>query len=659
MRSKPFLVLALFGLAFAALAWGQVPQLTPGPTADPDKAAPMPAATPGSAQAEMTAADVGAFLDGIIPLQLDRDNIAGATVAVVKDGQVLFAKGYGYADREKKLPVLPDQTMFRPGSISKLFTWTAVMQLYEQGKLDLDRDVNEYLDFKIPDAFGQPITLKHLLTHTPGFEEQVKDLFKADGGSPDLGQHLKTHIPARIFPPGTTPAYSNYGTALAGYIVERVSGRPFNDYIAENIFKPLGMEHSTFAQPLPTELAGNMSSGYRLASDPPMPFEVVTVFPAGSLSSTANDMTRFMIAHLKEGQFGDARILKPETARLMHSRLFALDDNANAMAYGFYEESRNGKRIIGHGGDTIAFHSDLHLIPETGVGFFISYNSAGKGEVSGRSMLWEAFLDRYYPFTADAQPLASAKEDAAKVAGSYMVSRRSETSFLRAAAVLGEVAVSVNEDGTISAAGLTDPNGLPKRWQEVAPMQFRDVRGQDTLIFKPDAEGRMQMIMHYPFMVFKRVGLFENSSILLPVLAVSLGIMLLTLVLTPIAWLVRRHYGTRLELGRLDGWLRRGIWIVFGLNLIFIGGLVGLLTYALQNLDLLSDSGNKWFFLFQAIGILGSLGTLVVLANAVRAWLSKGKSIWGKLSATVLVLACFGLLWFAYVANLLIMRSTY
>ena len=151
------------------------------------------------------------------------------------------------------------------------------------------------------------------------------------------GAYLKTHIPNRIYPPGTVPAYSNYGAALAGYIVERVSGHPFNQYVEENIFKPLGMTHSTFVQPLPPSLAPYMSSGFQLASDGPKPFEVVTPFPAGSLSSSAADMARFMMAHVQDGQLGDARILRSETARLMHSRQFALDPAANAMAYGFYE----------------------------------------------------------------------------------------------------------------------------------------------------------------------------------------------------------------------------------------------------------------------------------------------------------------------------------
>lgn len=618
-----------------------------------------PADTVLAAAPVLTASDIEAFLDGIVPLQIDRDNIAGATIAVVKDGNLLFSKGYGYADVANKKPVSPEGTLFRPGSVSKLFTWTAVMQQVEQGKLDLDRDVNEYLDFKIPDVFEQPITLKHILTHTPGFEEQIKDLFVVDTNPPNLGEYVKTHIPTRIYPPGKVPAYSNYATALAGYIVERVSGMPFNDYVDANIFKPLGMTKSTFAQPLPADLADGMSKGYRLATDEAVPFEMVTAFPAGSLSATAADMSKFMLAHLQGGEMNGQRILKPETAKLMHTRLFALDDAAHGMAHGFYEEDQNGLRIIGHGGDTIAFHSDLHLLLDKGVGFFVSYNSAGKGEVSNRTILWDAFLDRYYPFTVTGEAVPNAKEEAQKASGSYILSRRAENSFLRVASVLSQAAVAPNADDTISVGLLTGANGAPVKWKAVGPGKFRDVDGQDMLIFKPDHDGRMQMIIgKYPFMVGQKVGVFENSGILLPVLGVSLGIMLLTLILAPIAWIVRRRYGQKLELAPTGKWLRRGVWIVFALDLIFVASLVGLTMYGLSHIEVFSDSGTKWFQVIQVVGIIGAIGTLLVLYNAIHAWMS-GRRIWGKLQATILALACFGFLWFAFVGNLLRITSNY
>jgi len=646
----------LWLLCFFVAVMGQAPNEPVQPKKDVSQAA-VPAQPSGPH--EMTAADLEAFLDGLVPQQIKHDDVAGVTISVVKDGKLLFAKGYGYADVKQKKPVSPQDTLFRPGSISKLFTWTAIMQLYEQGKLDLDRDVNTYLDFKIPDAFGKPITLKNIMTHTPGFEEQVKDLFRNDTSKLNLGEYLKNHIPARIYPPGTVPAYSNYATSVAGYIVERVSGRPFDEYVAENIFKPLNMTHSTFTQPLPSNLAPLMSNGYRLGSDDPGLFEVVNPFPAGSLSSSATDMAQFMLAHLEDGQLNGARILKPETARLMHSRLFGLDDAANAMCYGFYEESRNGHRIIGHAGDTVFFHSDLHLVLDQKVGFFVSYNSAGRGDSPGRLNLWYAFLDRYYPYTPPAASSATAKDDAKAVSGTYTLSRRSETSFLKTASLLSQFTVSPVGDGDIEIPQLTGPNGKPKRWQAVGPMTFVERDGQDKLIFKPDESGHMRMVLPYPFFIGQRVSGLQNGKLLLTVLGVSLGLMLLTLILWPVAWFVRRHYDRTLELSPVERLLRLVVRLVFLLDLIFVAALFGLTVYGLSHLEVFSDQGAKWFRLIQIIGILGAVGTLAALFNAALAWIGKRRSIWGKLSATIMLLACLGVLWFAFAGNLLRFSSTY
>jgi len=609
---------------------------------------------------QLTADDVEAFLDGVVPLQLAREDIAGATVAIVKDGKVMFSKGYGYSDMAAKKPVSPEMTMFRPGSVSKLFTWTSVMQLVEQGKLDLDKDVNEYIDYKIPDAFGKPITLKNLLTHTPGFEEQIKDLITNKVETPDLGNYLKTHIPGRIFSPGTVPAYSNYGAALAGYIVERVSGEPFDQYVANHIFKPLGMAHSTFDQPLPSDLAPNMSSGYKATLGKAEEFETVTPAPAGSLSSTAIDMAQFMIAHLQNGKYGDTQILKPETAELMHSRLFGLDQAANAMAYGFYEESRNGHRIIGHAGDTQCFHSDLHLVLDSGVGFFISYNSAGRGQVSPRTILWERFLDRYFPFTpAEAKAPDSVKHDIAAVSGTYEISRRSESSFFKTFSLIGETKVYSAENDTIQVDSLLAPNGKPKSWQEIAPMQFREVGGQDLLVFKPDESGRMQLIIPYPFMMYQKVGLWSNGKVMLPVVGICLFIMLLALILWPVGWFVRRHYDGRIDLTGTEWMLRFGVRLSFLLALIFIGAMLGVLLYATSNLDFFSGSGVTWIEIIQVIGVIAAISTLVVFANAVLAWMSSRYRIWGKLQATIFALASLGFLWFVLAGHLMYITSSF
>src|SRR3954469_161217 len=238
-------ILGIGALSAAVAQSVQVPLVPHVESAPP----PKPPATPTAGTPQLTAQDVNAWLDGFMSYSLAKDDIAGAVVVVVKDGQILTQKGYGYADVAAHKPVDPAKTLFRPGSVSKLFTWTAVMQLVEQGKLDLDKDVNTYLDFKIPATYAEPITLRHIMTHTSGFEEVIKDLFVRDASQlRPLRDYVVNHVPRRIFPPGKIPAYSNYATALAGYIVERVSGKPYNDYVRDSILLPLGMNHSTFVQ---------------------------------------------------------------------------------------------------------------------------------------------------------------------------------------------------------------------------------------------------------------------------------------------------------------------------------------------------------------------------------------------------------------------------
>jgi len=332
-------VLALSCLA----AWPQVPK----PKLTTESSTP-PTRTPAQSVPQLTASDVEAFLDGVVPMQLQREDIAGAVVVVVKDGSVLLSKGYGYADVKARTPVSPSATLFRPGSISKTFTWTAVMQLVEQGELNLDRDVNDYLDFQIPHSFGRSVTLRNLMTHTAGFEEVIKDLaVDRPEDLPPLQGFLTTHQPKQIYVPGTIPAYSNYGADLAGYIVQRVSGMPFEQYIQHNVFAPLRITHATFVQPLPDSLKPMMSNGYALASEDAKPFELVPPDPApdGSLSITGADTAPFMIAHLQNGSYGDIRILQQQTAKMMHTRQFGMDPSLNAMALGFYEENRNGLHI--------------------------------------------------------------------------------------------------------------------------------------------------------------------------------------------------------------------------------------------------------------------------------------------------------------------------
>jgi CubicO group peptidase (beta-lactamase class C family) len=604
------------------------------------------------ARHELTATDLEAFLDGLVPLQIEANDIAGATVAVVKNNQVLFIKGYGVADMKSRAPVTAD-TMFRIGSITKLFTWVSVLQLVQQGKLDLDADINLYLDFKIPPKFGKPITLRHLMTHRGGFQEAIKGLGAQNTGKPDLVHYIRNHRPDQIFEPGTVPSYSNYGTALAGYIVQRASGMPFETYVEEFIYDPLGMGHTTLRQPLPKELETYLSTGYRLASGEPVPFEVVSGYPAGSQSSSAADMAKFMLAQLDAGKLGNTQILKPETVALMHDTVTKVDPRQNGIALGFYETSRNGMRIISHGGDSIAFHSDLHLIPSEKLGFFVSYNSTGRGDTSPRSSLWRRFLDRYYPYAPPSAAAPVTGLGANEVSGSYLVTRRAETSVLKAFTDLAQAQVIAHDDGTIEVDQMIGVNGQPRRWAPVGDGVFRDVNGQDQLVFVLGPDGRLTMLSWAASVaIYQRVDFLQSSNFYLAVLGTASLMLILNLVLWPVAALIRWHYYTGLEWSAGAHLLRLGTMLASaGLLTLTLGMGAFFLPY-LNDPWKLDASLDPTLHALQYAGIAGAAGTVFAIWNAAQSWSNPKRGFLGRVKETAVALSCLALIWFAWTMNL-------
>lgn len=614
---------------------------------------------------DLSATDLEAFFDGFIPLQIGEADVAGAVIAVVKDNQVLFSKGYGYVNVKEKTPISPESTLFRAGSISKLFLWTAIMQLVEQEKLDLDRDINDYLDFKIPTAFDKPITMRDIMTHRTGFEESLKGLFVDSMESLNpISHYVKTHIPARIFPPGTIPAYSNYASTLAAYILERISGQEFNAYIEEHIFTPLSMAHSTFRQPLPDSLKPSVSNGYILGSGDPQPFELIQSAPAGALSASAMDMTHFMIMHLQNGRYEDRSILKPETAIKMHARQEGWPPEMNAMCLGFYEQSENGYRVIAHGGDTIQFHSNLLLLIDANidakVGLFICYNSIGKSVINLRSTLFTNFMDRYFPESQlpkfERQPSVREMES---ISGYYESSRRSETTFLSMLTLFGEAKVALNPDQTISMTGFNRLNQQPVHFGEIGPMLFRDVEGKAKLSFVDDAQGGRIAYIDYPFMVYQQVNHLVNmASFNYWILGFSLTVVIVTLLGWPISSMVRRHYGKTLELSAGKKTLRFLVRIACLFIILYLIGLLIFIT-GLKDPSSLSDRMDGKLRTLQLVGLLIGIGSLMAIFNSLLSWMDKNQWIWTKIWNTALAAACLGIFWFIYHWNLLTLNLNY
>ena len=665
MKKAAALAAAILGLATLSVASAQpTSTLVPKPVMKTQELV-TPPATPQAGAHPLTVDDVNAWLDGFMPISIGRGDIPGAVVVVVKDGQVLTERGYGYADVAKKVKVDPKTTLFRPGSISKLFTWTALMQQVEQGKVDLNADVNKYIDFKIPPYEGKPITVLNLMTHTPGFEEQVKDLITlGEKTQVPYDTLLKRWTPTRIYAPGSTPAYSNYGASLAGYIVQRTSGEPFDAYLDHHIFGPLGMAHSTFRQPLPANLKPLMAEGYVSGKDKPYGYEYVNAAPAGALAATGDDMAKFMIAHLDNGK----GILQPQTAQLMHSRANLPFPAGEGMAHGFYETNINGQHVIAHGGDTVAFHSDLHLFLDKNVGIFVSFNSAGKQGAAEplREQLFAQFADRYFPEAPNAVKADpnGAKEDAKKLAGIYSTTRGSRSNFLAIADLIGQTKVGIDKDGNPLVADIKGLGGQPRKWIHVGPMTWRDTDGHDLLTANV-ADGKAVRFSYgfvAPIIDFDRTPGYRSSAWILPLLYCSLAVLLLTVLLWPTRWLVRRKYKAAIG---LEG---RQLWAYRSSRIAAVAILAVLIGWTVAIQMLFTDLGNEASFnaillLLELLSVVVFIGAFVVMLwYAYDVWHRSGgwKATWvAKTWSTLLVISAGMVLYVGLVFKLIGLTTNY
>ncbi|MFD1687066.1 serine hydrolase domain-containing protein [Halobellus litoreus] len=589
------------------------------------------------------------WLDETMADQLERHHIPGAAVVVVNDGDVLLAKGYGYADLEAGRPVVANETVFSIGSTGKLVTWTAVMQGVEDDRLDLDRDVNGYLadsTVTVPDTYAEPITLEHLGTHSAGFEDIFAGMVADD---PDevrpMEKILADHQPARVRPPGEFVAYSNYGTALAGHVLAEQSDATFTEYADERIFTPLGMDDTTYAQPLPHELEPRRAIGYTSqngeyqAHDP-----VIWTLPpeGGSLRTTATDMGHFMLAHLNEGTYGSERILEAETVREMHSRQFTKSEavpELNGMAFGFIEMDRNGETIVGHWGDTPRFKSLLALYPERDTGIFVVYNSPGGGPA--RFELLQAFTDRYYPQsdTPVVEPPNGATDRARELAGDYRSLTVSESSWERVLGVMTRTfTVGATDEGYLTTTALGEET---RQWVERRPGVYEEVGGSDMLVFRVDEDGRATHMFRHAFgpATYERVPWYESLTVLQAVLGAGVVAFLSVLLLWLGGPVWRRWRGGIVPSDRE----RAARWLLGTVSLLWLAVLViFLLAWINFNAEAASPSlALQTGKVLRYVALAGTIGAVVATGFAWRDsyWTRSARLHYSVVSALTLLFA--------------------
>ena len=642
--------LLVFLTMFPALAQVPVAKVPPAPSQIAQPQAIKPGTSAPTPAHSLDPADLTAFFDGILPLQLERNDIAGASVLVMKDGNVLLQKGYGYADVKSKKPVDPASTIFRLASISKLFTWISVMQLEEQGKLNLDADINQYLDFPIRPAFNKPITLRNLMTHTAGFEETLNEIIITDPKQAvSLRDYLIANQPMRIYPPGKIPAYSNYGVGLASYIVQRTSGEPFEQYVQEHIFGPLGMTHSSFYQPLQKSLADLPSQGYRgNTTKPSVGFEIFNPVGAGGVSSSAGDMGRLGQALLNGGELDGKRILKPETLVLMWTPQFRASDQLPPICMGFYQDWRNHLRWIGHEGDLIAFHSLFFVEPTQKIVLFVSYNSAGGGS-EPRPEIINFFSDRYFPGAPDVQFLKTPAGQLKDIAGTYESTRRDDTTKFKLSTLFSQRSASVDKDGVLKIDGVRDLRNHPIQWKPIGKDLWQAEDEQGRIFAIRDGQNKVvRLAVDFPGVQVQRVPWYENQNWVLIALWSSIGILVLVILASLTRTWRRLFQRKRPRLEPQPGtiWLTTAPRLAAFLWVIFLGVLIG--YFAIKGDDLMppTPAWFKWFVAENVFALVAIMISTIAFIAGIDAWGRQVRVI-TKIKFSFVALACAFLSWFA------------
>jgi len=433
---------------------------------------------------------VEAFVDGVVkPLMAEGHSPSGVFM-LMKNGKVILRKGYGWQNVEQGIPVDPSTTLFRPGSISKLFTWVSVMQLVERGKLDLDSDVNDYLrTFRIEDAYpGNPITLRHCMTHTSGFEDGFLGYLIIE--DPEriipLNESLKRYQPVRVNPPGKIGAYSNYCTALSGLVVANVSGLPFNEYVKNNVFDVLGMKNSSFDEPLPDRLNQNMAVAYKYESGRYIarPYELITNFgPAGALAASADDMLLFGSALLNDGSNEYGRILQVESLDEMKMIQFTYNNRVKGIGLGFLHYPWGNTDTFGHDGGTTAFFSHLGITPSADLVVFSSFSGPGGGKI--HSTLVRQFYQEFFelPIPRETPPIDYSSEEIHRYSGTYISWRGSFSKIEKLVGLVDQVKIS--PDGN---AGLMIGDS---RFAAIENNLFRNLENSDLLAFQENDRGEI------------------------------------------------------------------------------------------------------------------------------------------------------------------------
>jgi CubicO group peptidase (beta-lactamase class C family) len=606
------------------------------------------------AQANATTPDltgIGQLVDQVVSTQLARDRIPGAAVVVVAGGKQVFAKGYGVSNVPARTPVDAASTEFFTGSVAKIFTATAVAQLIRQGRLDPNADVNTYLTtFKIRNTYpGHPVTAEDLLTHTAGFDDGPTGVAVADPAAvPALGEYLAAHQPERIRPPGTLAQYDNYGVALAGYLVQVVSGEPFAQYVQDHILRPLGLTGTTFVQPHPAAIQAHLAEGYRPEGSGQVQengqYGPWSPTGAGTVA-TATDLGRFMIAQLAD----DPR-LGAGVAESMQQQHFTMDPRLPGMGWLLQEEPRDGQPLLFKDGDVPGTHANLAMLPDQGLGIYVVYNGDGTNGVAnwdGKDLI-NQIVDRYVPNTSPA-PKAVSGIDTSGLAGNYRVDRTSHTQVTKSVALFSPVTVSADSDGSLTTSGLSlNPNVSEQHWYPIGTGLFQEQGGQARIAF----DGRADLFTtDDPTVAYTKLAWYSSPTLHQIMLGAGVVVLLLAFFWFPILALVRRLKGKQAH-SRWAQAARVVAWLTGGLTTAFTGWFVLMASdlNAFTETVFLDSAALTTVLALNAIVVAT---TAVMVAGTGTAWVRGWWTTTGRVAYTITTVAAISYLTVAFIYNLI------
>ncbi|MEM7151995.1 MAG: serine hydrolase [Myxococcota bacterium] len=464
-------------------------------------------------------AQLEAHLDEHVAQQMQQSGVPGVVVSVVQGDRVLLAKGWGHADRENDIPMDGQRTVVRVASISKTFTASVVAQLEDDRRLDVDAPVDDYLPgYGLPPRFDSPATLRHLLSHSSGIINNNVGRVSRDAPAQSFADFLAETMPPALRPPGVAIVYSNHGNALAGLVVEQVTGVPFADHADRALLTPLRMDSSSFV--LTPEIESALAVSYVPEGGELRPQEYLhfKTVPASALHTTAADMAHYMIMHLSEGRFEGQPVLGPEAMRRMTEPVAALDPALPTYHYAFAHARTEGHPTRSHGGSVPAFLSRLVLFDEHDFGVFVCQNSLG---TSIGPAIVESIAEHFLPPPSIPEVVPDGDgrpEDPGALAGHYRkVSKTDTPAFTRGLALLLEKASHVSTD----AEGFLTVDG--ERFVRTGPhvfMREREGKAPEAVVFVTDESGQGQWL-HRGLSSSERRPWYAAPFVQLPALALA------------------------------------------------------------------------------------------------------------------------------------------